>query len=184
MCTTRSSSRWGWGRYASVHAGIDPPGVGLGTPPWCWPGDPQVWDWRPPTCGPGDPLGCGPGDLPSQIPLNFPLGCGPGDPPAQIPPTSTLGVSLETPWPDPPQLPLRVWAWKPARHARIWPAMHAGIPPDLLWTEFLAHAFANITLPQTSFAGGKNVMLNCRLICECAKRKSLPILASLTMSVV
>ena len=27
-------------------------------------------------------------------------------------------------------------------------------PP--LWTEFLTHAYENITLPQTSFAGGKN----------------------------
>ena len=25
-----------------------------------------------------------------------------------------------------------------------------------LWTEFLTHAYENITLPQTSFAGGKN----------------------------
>ena len=29
-----------------------------------------------------------------------------------------------------------------------------GTPP--LWTEFLTHAYENITLPQTSFAGGKN----------------------------
>ena len=28
----------------------------------------------------------------------------------------------------------------------------------LLWTEFLTHASENITLPQTSFAGGKNVL--------------------------
>ena len=59
------------------------------------------------------PLGCGPGDPPGQIPLNFPLECGPVDPP----------------WPDPPQLPPWVWAWKPARHAGKPPAMHAGIPP-------------------------------------------------------
>ena len=30
-----------------------------------------------------------------------------------------------------------------------------GTPP--LWTEFLTHAYENITLPQTSFAGGNNV---------------------------
>ena len=30
----------------------------------------------------------------------------------------------------------------------------AGTPP--LWTEFLTHASENITLPQTSFAGGNN----------------------------
>ena len=29
--------------------------------------------------------------------------------------------------------------------------------PSPLWTEFLTHASENITLPQTSFAGGKNV---------------------------
>ena len=29
----------------------------------------------------------------------------------------------------------------------------------LLWTEFLTHAYENITLPQTSFAGGKNISL-------------------------
>ena len=43
--------------------------------------------------------------------------CGPGDTPDQT-----------------PQLPLWVWAWKPARHARIPPpprpaARHVGIPP-------------------------------------------------------
>ena len=31
-------------------------------------------------------------------------------------------------------------------------------PP--LWTEFLTHAYENITLPQTSFAGGKNRKCN------------------------
>ena len=31
------------------------------------------------------------------------------------------------------------------------------LPPLPLWTEFLTHATENITLPQTSFAGGKNV---------------------------
>ena len=33
-----------------------------------------------------------------------------------------------------------------------YPSMHWGRPP--LWTEFLTHASENITLPQTSFAGG------------------------------
>ena len=59
-----------------------------------------------------------------------------------------------------PQLSPWVWAWKPARHAGIPPsdaAMHAGIPPPPPpWTEFLTHATENITLPQTSFAGGNN----------------------------
>ena len=34
-----------------------------------------------------------------------------------------------------------------------------GTPP--LWTEFLTHATENITLPQTSFAGGNNGLLKC-----------------------
>ena len=78
-----------------------------------------------------------------QIPLNFPLGCGPG--------------------PDSPQLPPWLWAW--TRSPSTSPLV-VGLetPPDqtppgtrhpLLWTEFLTHASENITLPQTSFAGGK-----------------------------
>ena len=42
-----------------------------------------------------------------------PPGCGPGDPPARSTSTSPLGVGLETPQPDPPQLPPWVWAWRP-----------------------------------------------------------------------
>ena len=85
------------------------------------------------------------------------------------------------PWLDPPQLPPWVWAWRPssgqiplgcgpenlqgmlnstppswrpaARHAGIPPAMHTGIAPPPQ-TKFLTHASENITLPQTSFAGG------------------------------
>ena len=37
-----------------------------------------------------------------------------------------------------------------------------GVPAQVLpppWTEFLTHATENITLPQTSFAGGKNMQL-------------------------
>ena len=92
-----------------------------------------------------------------------------GTPPEQSPPPRA-GI----PPPDPPQLTPWVWAWKPARHAGIPPlwrpaARHAGIPPAMhagiapppthpppLWTEFLTHASENTTLPQTSFAGGKN----------------------------
>ena len=40
----------------------------------------------------------------------------------------------------------------------VWggiPACTGADPPP--WTEFLTHASENITLPQTSFAGGKNV---------------------------
>ena len=35
-------------------------------------------------------------------------------PPGAAPPEQTpLGVGLETPWPDPPQLPPWLWAWRP-----------------------------------------------------------------------
>ena len=67
-----------------------------------------------------------------------------------------------------PQLAPWVRAWKPARHAWIntptrdlqgmlgyhlqgMLGYHHPHPP---WTEFLTHASENITLPQTSFAGG------------------------------
>ena len=100
----------------------------LGYPPW-------VWAWKPP----------------QARPLNFPPpGCGPGDPP-----------------PGQTQLPPWVWAWRPARYAGIPPpgylqgmlgyylqcmlGYHHPHPP---WTEFLTHASENITLPQTSSAGG------------------------------
>ena len=37
--------------------------------------------------------------------------------------------------------------------------VHGGVPAQVLplWTEFLTYAAENITLPQTSFAGGKNI---------------------------
>ena len=132
MCTTRSSSHLLGGLPQCM---LDTPQVWAWRPPW-------VWAWRPPRCGPGDPPGCGP-----------------RDPSRPDPSTSPLGVGLETPPGQTPQLPPWVWAWRPARHAGIppipprIPARHAGIPPPL-WTEFLTHASENITLPQTSFAGG------------------------------
>ena len=73
----------------------------------------------------------------ASVHAGIPHGCGPGDP---------LGVGLETPPGQTPQLPPWVWAWRPpqarplnfaplwvwawihARHAGIPPAMHAGIP--------------------------------------------------------
>ena len=44
----------------------------------------------------------------------------------------------------------------PGQGGGVWyPSMHWGKSP--LWTEFLTHATENITLTQTSFAGGKNI---------------------------
>ena len=54
---------------------------------------------------------------------------------------------LLTNW-DPPTVQLLIYCW-----LVMWPAWHAGFPPSP-WTEFLTHASENITLPQTSFAGG------------------------------
>ena len=43
-------------------------------------------------------------------------------------------------------------------------SMHWGRPP--LWTEFLTHAYENITLPQTSFAGSENNDIILLIICQ------------------
>ena len=40
------------------------------------------------------------------------------------------------------------------------PGTHTPARADPPWTEFLTHASENITLPQTSFAGGKNTLLS------------------------
>ena len=82
-----------------------------------------------PRCGPGDPPGV---DLETPLarPLNFPPGCGPGDPPGQTPQLPP-GYGSE----DPPA------------------ARHAGMPPPM---NRMTDRCKNITLPQTSFAGGND----------------------------
>ena len=104
------------------------------------------------------------GGVSTSVHAGIPPRCGPGDPPAR-PLNFPPGVRLET-HPPPgqtPQLSLWVWAWRPAGHTGIpppppqLPARHAGIPPPPPpppRTEFLSHASKNMTLPQTSFAGG------------------------------
>ena len=49
-------------------------------------------------------------------------------------------------------LPGGVCSWGGMWH----PSMHWGRHAPPPWTEFLTHAYGNITLPQTSFAGGNN----------------------------
>ena len=66
--------------------------------------------------------------------------CGLGDPLRPDPSTSPLGVGLET----------CKACWDTTCNA-CWDT-----PP--LWTEFLTHASENITLPQTSFAGGNDLL--------------------------
>ena len=88
------------------------------------------------------PVGCVPpaavaiqGGLPQcMLGYTTPPGCGPGDPP-------------------------QMWAWRPpSGYLQCMLRYHLqcmlGYHP--LWTEFLTHASENITLPQTSFAGGNN----------------------------
>ena len=83
-----------------------------------------------------------------QCMLGYPPECGPGDP---------LGVGLRPPRPGPSTSPLGVGleickaCWDTTCNA-CWDT----IPP---WTEFLIHATENITLPQTSFAGGNHSYL-------------------------
>ena len=153
--TARSSSRHGGGVWAWTRSpSTSPLGVGLDQIPLnfplgCGPGPdppqlpPWVWAWtRPPSTS---PLGVGL----DQIPLNFPLGC--------------------EPRPDPPQLPPWLWAWRPygqipltslppknpapppprTRH----PPLEPGTPP----VNRITDTCKNITLPQTSFAGGNNI---------------------------
>ena len=85
----------------------------------CW-RPPPVWAWRPTRSGPGSPPGCGPGDPPQARPLNFPLGVGLETPPGQTPQLPTRCGPGDPPRPDPSTSPW-VWAWRPTRHA--------GIPP-------------------------------------------------------
>ena len=129
----------------AVHGGVCLSACWDTQPPKCGPETPRVWAWRPlwvwawrlPRCGPGDPPTW-------PDPSASPLGVGletPHTRNVEKPPTRHAGI------PPPP--------WIPARHALISPAMHAGIPPPP-WTEFLTHASEKITLPQTSFAGGKD----------------------------
>ena len=88
-----------------------------------------------------------------------------------------LGVCLETPRGQTPQPPSWAWAWRlPGQTPQLTPPLGVGLktPPQLdpstshlcvgletckacwdttplLWTEFLTHAFKNITLPQLRF---------------------------------
>ena len=105
--------------------------LGYTTPPW-------VWAWRP-TLGVGL-------ETPPQV-----WACRPPWPDSSA---SHLGVGLETP-------PCKV-CWDTTCKA-CWDTT----PPNTCkacwdttpspWTEFLTHASENISLPQTSFAGGNNV---------------------------
>ena len=123
-----------------------------------------------PRCGHGDPPipGCGPED-PSWLGAWRPTPrCGPGDPPRPSPSTSPL-VWAWRPLPGQiAQLPLWVWAWRPARHAGI-PPHPLGDLQDMLGYHLqcmlgyhppvirMRDRCKNITLPQTSFAGGKKM---------------------------
>ena len=75
-------------------------------------------------------------------------------PPWLDPSISPLGVGLETLPPGDLQGMLRCWD---TTCNACW---NTTPPPPHAWTEFLTHATENITLPQTSFAGGKNFVVS------------------------
>ena len=68
-----------------------------------------------------------------------------GTPPAMHAPMPHTPIATHTPHACPPI----------TTHARHAPLPHT----SPLWTEFLTHACENITLPQTSFPGGKYLLL-------------------------
>ena len=63
-------------------------------------------------------------------------------------PFSSSGGGLLSPSPPPRQTPWRLF---------MWPVMHAGKPTPRGQT----NTYENITLPQTSFAGGKYTDASC-----------------------
>ena len=119
--------------------GPDPPQF----PPWVW-----AWIWSPSI----SPLGMGL-DL---IPLNFPLGVGMDLIPLNFP----LGYG---PGSDPPQFPPWLWAWRGASLAGGLPG-RGGLPPcteaEPLPVNRMTDRCKNITLLQTSFAGGNEKEVN------------------------
>ena len=100
-----------------------PLGVGLKPPRpvpsssplvWAWRHPPQVWAWRPPKVWAWRP--------PRPDPSTSPLGVGLEIPPGQTPQLPPV-VGLETPSGQTPQAPSWVWAWR--HHPRCGP----GDPP-------------------------------------------------------
>ena len=162
---------WAWTIFPSTSpfdVGLDQ--IHLSFPLRCGPGPdppqlpPWVWAWtRSPSAS---PLGVGLDQIPpasplgvglDQIPLSFPLGCGPGDPPGN------LKGMLE---PDPPGPGTPPGTRPPRDQAHPQgpgtPCPWDQAPPVNRITDTLK----NITLLQTSFAGGNNnkrqVALQCR----------------------
>ena len=161
---------WSWSPLISpLGVGLDliplhfPLGCGPGSDPpqflpWLW-----AWIWSPSI----SPLAVGL----ELIPLNFPLGCGPGSDPPQFPPwlwTWTwspsifpLGVGLEgglplvggSPWQGVSLAGGGSPWWGVTLAGGCIPACTEADPPVNRMTDDCE----NITLPQTSFAGGKNI---------------------------
>ena len=166
MRTAHSSSRGGVGR--------DPPEFS----PWM-----LAWTWSPSISPMGVgldvislnfPLGYGP----RSDSLNFPLGCGPGSDPHQFPPwvwawtwspsISPLGVGLAggSPWQG-----VSLKGGVSLAGGSPWQrgvSLAGGFPYPPV--NRMTNRCKNITLPQTSFAGGKNVTIEkiirtCILLC-------------------
>ena len=162
MRTARSSSRHGGGRGLGLIPLNSPLGCGPGSdppqfPPWCGtgPDPPQfpplvwAWIWSPSI----SPLGVGlegGGLLGKGVSLEGGLPGG-GSPWRGV---SLEGVSLErgSPWRG---FSLEGVSLEGVSLEGGYPSMHWGRPPVNRMTD----ACENITLPQTSFAGGNNVTL-------------------------
>ena len=164
MRTAHSSSLVG----VYLSAWWDPPWVWVWRPPW-------VWAWRPSKCWPGDPqarplifvLGCAPGDPPGAG-LETPR-CGPGDiSKCQTPQLPPLGVGLETPPGQTPQLcpPFGVglqtckacWDTNPPLETckASWDTTCNACWDTTPVVNRMTGMCKNINLPQTLFACGKN----------------------------
>ena len=105
-----------------------------------------------------------------HTPSNHTHPCNHAHPPATTHPQQPCMPPTTMHTPQQPCMP-------PSNHACPPPSNHACPPTTLhpwqphtspatthtpLWTEFLTHASENITLPQTSFAGGNNTRMHCR----------------------
>ena len=157
MRTTHCSSHWGGG------VDPDPPEFPSWMLAWAW----SIWisplDMGLDLISLNFNLGVGL-DL---IPHNFPLGCGPGSDPPQF----QLGCG---PGSDPPQFPPWVWAWTwslaggllgrgvSLAGGSLWGGLPGrGVSEHALRqtppVDKITDICKNITLPQTSFKGGKKM---------------------------
>ena len=122
-------------------------------------------EYTPPGRGPGDPPGCGsetplgmdleipPGvglETPLARPLNFPPGCGPGDPPTPETCKACWDITCKACWDT--NLPPQQTCCKACLDTTSNACWDTTPPPPV---NRMTDRYKTITLPQTSFAGGK-----------------------------